>query len=1151
MQRQNKIQPHGAQSNLLLLDKLHPKSTSNHLSVAVTISGPIDIAAFRSAFHLLVTRHEMLRAVVGEDNSGLNFYINPTQEIYSSQQMPLEYADLTIMNINAYSPPTIPNIEDFYLTLSKINKEDFITQPFNHRVDPLWRAMLIKVAENTYQFSMIFSHTIIDEKSRGILFKDLSALYNNIVNQDEKNALIPLPSLGSVKLDINPVDTKQRLKYWKEKLSDLNNINLQTDALPQKAFRFQGKRQRFTLDSELISRIQANYDGHSLNQIFIASLYTLLHRYSDETDICIGITSANRKHENADAIDALVNCFFNSIPLRIQFTKDTTFLDLLDQVKKTQKEALVNQLPLDIIVQNAISSNTKSTLRTASPFSIMLVFNEEKPTLTLGKTEASYPIELDLGCSKFPYFGFGIDKYPDGSCKCFIEYNSDLFNLNTINRIISHYTKTLQFIAENPRHNISIIPLLLEEEKILIDKLNATEKKSESEMSVPEFFHKRSLEYPDEPFVIYHDENLIAERLTYKQVDSLSSQLANHLIQQNIVPNTEIGICMQRSPRLIVAMLAVYKAGGVVLTIENEHCPKFFLKTNRSDTAIILIDDHTKSLFSDINKPLINLQDNMTATAIQSCKIDYPAVALKPEDPAYIMYTSGTSGEIAIPKGVKLPHGGFSNLLYALHEDHGLKPFRTVYCSAQKEFDAFLFDILVALASDRGQFHFTFEAGRFSPKVVNTVSKNEGLNYIVLLANLLNTYDPQLPYEDVISMGAPPNEMTMQLWKDARLNRVMWNGFGVTEASICLCLYPYKEGTDPNVIGTPIRNMQIFILNPNNLSLCPIGVPGEMYIAGPGVALGYIDNEKANAEKFITVYFDREKAMFFPTDDNSGNRKQMRLYATGDYCCYQLQNDNTVAVKYMHRKDKQIKINGVRLELDVLEKILRMHPLINDIALIPNKNLTGLSAYIVPSTNGLQAKEIRQQVRQYLSKTFLPSVCFPKNIEILKEMPITSNGKVDTRALQSYQTIVPGMIFREPLTDTQTKIRKIWSNVLDIKEDQIDINESFQDLGGTSIAAANIERRLNKILPLISEIDINILSGLMTIKSLSEDLKPLLIAPVTQSRLAPNVYLDGTYDVIFKSKKASRGSTPERRQSPSASSEDINHDSQKEHLDFQ
>jgi len=1159
MQRHDKIYPHGAQSNLLLLDKLHPNSISNHLSVAVDIFGHINIDAFKQAFNLLVTRHEMLRAIVGEDESGLYFHVNPIQNIYVAQQMPFEYVDITSINTHISSPPSVHNIEDFYLTLKKINKENFIGQPFKHREHPLWRAILIKVGENTYQFSMIFSHTIIDEKSRGILFKDLSALYNHIIHEDKTNAFIPLPSLEEVKLNLELLEIKQRLQYWQEQLSDLNNINLQTDALPQKAFGLTGKRQRFTLSSELVTKIQTNenYKGNSINQIFIAGLYSLLHQYSDETDICIGITSANRKHANKENMDAFVSCFFNSIALRLKFAKDITFLDLLDQVKKTQKRALTNQLPLDLIVQKAISSNTKSTLRTTSPFSVMLVFNEEKPTLTLHDTKASYPIELDLGCCKFPYFGFSIDKYPDGSCQCFIEYNTDLFNIHTIHRIIKHFTKTLQVISENPHHTISTIPLLLDEEKVLIDQLNATDKQFECEMLVPEFFHKRSLEYPDELFVVYHDETLTATTLTYQQADSLSSQLANYLILQGVSPHTNIGICMQRSPHLIIAMLAIFKAGGVVVTIENEHCPKFFLKTNRQDTPFILIDNETQFLFKDSNKQLINFQDNKTAQAIQSCHDNYPLISLKPENPAYIMYTSGSSGEIAAPKGVISSHGGFANLLYSLHYDQQLKPDRKVYCSAQKEFDAFLFDWLVALASQRGQFHFTYEKGRFSPNVVNTIAKKYELNYAVFLSNLLSNYDPQSPFDDVISMGAAPSETAMQLWKDARLNRKMWNGFGLTETGICLSLFLFKEGIDPCLIGYPIRNMQMFILNPDNFSLCSIGVPGELYVAGPGIALGYIDNEVANSTKFKTVYFDRQKEMFFPADDHSGNRKMMRLYATGDTCCYQLQNDNTLAVKYMYRKDKQIKLNGVRVELDVIEKILRLNPLIKDIALIPNKNLTGLSAYIVPSSNGLQAKEVRRLIRVYLSKTFLPAICFPKNIEILAELPITSNGKVDTRALQSKQTInLPSIILKEPLTDLQSKIRKIWSNVLDMDENQIDLDDCYQDLGGDSITAAAIERQLSKTLSLSTRVNIDILSGYMTIKSLSENLKPLLnLKQYTQVSLSPTVYLNGGNDVIFQPRsttkrkvRLSQGNTPERTRSPSGSSEDTNNN---EKLKFQ
>ncbi|VVC76361.1 Linear gramicidin synthase subunit D [Aquicella siphonis] len=1138
------VQPQAAQKSLLLLEKHYPDTGSNHRSVAVEITGSIDITLLRKAMAAVIARHEMLRATVQMNSDGPVFNITPVSDLTSHSDWPLRYLDSTQIahsSSEVISVPTVsPRVENLRDTLTSLRAEDFIDGKFDLAHGPLWRSVLIKVGPDKYHFAMMFNHVMIDEGSIGVIFRDLSACYNAYLD-NVTPALDPIPSLLELDFSLPLSEQSSRLLYWKQRLADLSSLNLQTDYSPRQSFRFTGKRMHFTLNTDTVKRLSLppEFQGFSHNQILLGVLYSLLYRYSGESDICIGITSSNRRHQCVDAPTAekLVNCFFNSMPLRLSSTKEASFIELLAQVKSSISSGLKNQLPLDMVFQHAVSAESKSALRTAMPFNVMLVLNQPKPTLTLRHTFATPPVELDLGRCKFPYFAINLDMIDTGEgalYQCCIEYNTDLFNDKTIERLIGHFQKAIEYFTQNPNGKISAAPLLLEEEVQLLDKLNATVTPPVTNLLVPDFFHQQALACPDKTFIVFHPKEGEAVKLSYQEVDKQTTQLANFLKSRGVGPGVPVGISLTRSPNLLIAMLAVLKAGGTIVTLETETCPALLHKIGNTKTSIILADNQTAPLFENICLP-INLESGPTRDQISQESDQYHspteyggvAPALTPGDPAYIMYTSGTSGEKPEPKGVVLSHAGFANLMNALFEQdiqHGSK----VICTALPTFDAFLYDVLCAMIS-RGELHLTFESGRYSPRVLESIIRKHQINFGVFLPNLLSLLNPDLPLTDVTSMGASPHEDILTTWCNANIHRKVRNGLGHTETGICLSLHTYRPGTDHTIIGRPVRNMQIFILNPNDFSLCPLGVPGEIYVAGPGVAIGYLDNAALTQEKFPVMVYDSVKRVFTPSQDTS-SPGAVRLYATGDYGCYQLQPGNghidTVVVKFMGRQDRQLKINGVRVELDLVESVLRSLPFIKDVVVLPNQGLTGLTAYLVPTNSEESAEHVIRKVRKFLPTTLLPSAAYPKSLTVLKEFPVTQNGKVDIRTLAA-ATTSSIVVEEQPITDLQAELRKIWSEILQKPISEINIHQSFKELGGDSFSMSSLEVVLTKKYnPDSQDLDINFLTYHMTIAKLAEKIESMLKPKADPILLQPGAMIVGQTTLLFKRRTGKTGSPP-------------------------
>lgn len=1039
--------PHlqATQNSILAYEKRHPGTSTYHRSAIVEINGTINPALLNKAVIKAMHRHDMLRMRINNDQAA-RFDLIANENLPISDHWPLQHIDATSF---PDSPP-----EQLYSTLSRISKKDFIDTPFDMHSAPLWRAGLVKLAEDKHQFALLFHHLIIDEPSIGIITQDISSFYNSLINSTEVD-LPALPSLNNVDFTLPKHEESKRLAYWNKTLKGLKATRLQADKTANKSFHFNGKRIPFKLDKELIRDLKSAMPNITMNSILLTAFYSLLHRYTGESDICIGVTSANRRQDHAvkrDTMERLVNAYFNSIPIRINAANtDLNFSDMLASVHKSVLDGLRNQLPHDQLFQEGLDKETRANLGIASLFNFLLVTNTVKPTLNLHGTTASRIIELDLGHSKFESFGINCDELEDGSYECFIEYNTDQFNEETIARLIRHLHNILAYTAHYPTTTISDIPMLTPEEIKEVAELNDTTAQPVYTGSMASLIHAVARSAPvNQNAITFHHQDDTKESLTYAALETTTNQIANTISDQS---NQPIGICLTRSMNLIVTILAALKSGRPFVVLDPDDMNGTTRKLDLVKPSLIIADRTTDSIFSHSVTRRINLDNADDKKTIASASPVFHPPAVRESDTAYMIHTSGTTGK---PKMVRCSHGAMLNLVDSLIADQNHKPHTKILNTAPATFDSFLYDILVALATT-GEIHMAFERGRLSPNTIERICKQEKIDFAALTAELLPQIDETIPLQRVISMGNAANEAAIKRWLDA--GKLIENDFGLTEAGIHSSTHHCTPDDDPGLIGAPLRNVQMIILDKQG-NLCPIGVPGELYVSGAGLALDYLDNPELTRQKFRFAKFDTSSQKYIFTDHPDA--ATIRLYATGDSCCYAKNTHGNLEVKHIGRLDKIIKIHGMRIEINEIRKIIARHPLVNAVVLLPNDNHTGLNAFILPKSQLTPLEQIRSELRRYLTTTNIPPGAYPRTIMTLTKLPLNDNGKLDVSALPTPIELKPRLATSTRQSELLTKLIAITHNILklDATED-IDLNKTFRELGGNSLALAALETTLN------------------------------------------------------------------------------------------
>jgi amino acid adenylation domain-containing protein len=1015
-----------AQQRLWFLDKLEPNSSLYNVIRAIKLNGPLDVEALQKSLNKIVSRHETLRTT----------FIFVKDKVVQAIAEPSS-VDLSVIDLRNFSE------FDRESEAKRVCQKE-AQRPFDLSSDLMIQATLFQIDNDEHILLLVLHHIATDEWSMSILFRELSISYEAF-SRAESPVLPDLPiqyadfAVWQHQWLKDKVIEKQ-LEYWKRQLKGATFVlELPTDRPRPAVQSFRGTKQSIELSYSISDALRSlcQTERATMFMTLIAAFNVLLHRYTGRNDILVGSPIANRSRIE---IEGLIGFFLNTIVIRTDLSGDPSFRKLLAQVRKVCVDAYVNQdLPFEKMVAELQPDRDLSH----SPlFNVMFVLqNDSELNLQLSGLYIKH-IELDSETAKFDLFFFVIEKANGFSC--ILEYNTDLFKEATIKRMLEHFKILVNGIITNPDTPISQLPLLTHQEQhqLLVD-WNDTQKDYPKDLCIQELFEAQVEESSDCISVVFGE-----EALTYRELNRRANQLAHYLQRLGVGPDVLVGICVKRSIEMMVALLGVFKAGGAYVPLDPSFpTERLALVLEDAQVAVLLTQKDLTSILPENHGTAIYLDKDLESLVSQQPEGN-PSSEVNAEHLAYVIYTSGSTGR---PKGVQISHRALVNFLFSMMKEPGLTDQDVLLAVTTLSFDIAMLELLLPLIVGARVVIVSSEEASDGNRLLNrltdcsaTVMQATPASWRLLLAAGWQGDD----HLKILCGGeALPRDLATQL---LQRGHSLWNMYGPTETTIWSTVNKLKDKEGPVLIGFPIANTQIYILD-QHLQPVPVGVPGELHIGGDGLARGYLNRPELTAERFIAN----------PFNDMPGSR----LYKTGDLAKY-LPDGN---IEVLGRLDFQVKVRGFRIELGDIETTLEQHPAVRQAVVIAREDIPGdkqLVAYIV--SNDHQTIPVNA-LRSFLHKK-LPSYMVPSLFEMIDALPLTPNGKIDRRALPA-----PDRIRREksetliaPRDELELQLTKTWEKVLGVQP--IGVSDNFFELGGHSLIAVRlimqIEKMLGKNLPL-------------------------------------------------------------------------------------
>jgi amino acid adenylation domain-containing protein/non-ribosomal peptide synthase protein (TIGR01720 family) len=1005
------------QQKLWFLHQMEGSSANYNMAAAVEIRGNLQVYILERIIREIVQRHEILRT---------------TFRTVDGQAVQIVTPSLTV-SLPVIDLQTLP-VEERLAEVQCLAVEEQL-KSFDLTQDCLLRVTLLHVDLESYVLLVTMHHIVSDGWSMGVFIQEFSSLYAAFA-QDKPS---PLPALSIQYADfahwqrqyLQGEVLENQLNYWRQQLTGAPPIlELPTDRPRPSVQTFQGQTLNFALNQNLTKQLNmlSQKSGTTMFMSLMAAFVTLLYRYSNQSDIVIGSPIANRDRQETYP---LIGLFVNTLVLRTNLGGNPSFAELLQRVRQVALDAYAYQdIPLERLVE---ALQPERSLSHMPLFQVAFAMQNtpmgqlELPNLCLNllKVEnrtAKFDLTLSMQETETGLLGEW-------------EFNTDLFDVATITRMAGHFQTLLEDIIANPQKPISELSLLTpSEQHQLLVEWNNTQTDAPQDKLIHQLFAEWVEKTPDAIAVVFEN-----QQLTYSQLNERANQLANHLQNLGVKPDTLIGICVERSPEMIIGLLAILKAGGAYLPLDPNYPTErlTFILTD-SQPPILLTQQHLTDKLPPHQAITICLDAESSPPplcASASLREKTPT-ELHHNNLAYIIYTSGSTGK---PKGVMVPHTGLTNLAQAQIKTFNIQTSSRVLQFASFSFDASISEIIMTLGAGARLYLATKESLLPGASLI-ALLQNYGITHITLPPTALAVLPPeQLPaLQTIIVAGeACPPDLVAR-WS---MGRRFFNAYGPTEASVCATIAQCHNSTNKPPIGRPITNTQIYLLD-QNLQPVPIGVPGELHIGGIGLAKGYLNRSELTQEKFIPHPFS--------------NQPEARLYKTGDLARY-LPDGN---IEYLGRIDHQVKLRGFRIELEEIAALLSQHPGVNQNTIIVREDIPGsqrLVAYIVPDSD---ATPTVSDLRQFL-KEQLPEYMVPSAFVLLETLPLTPNGKVDKRALPAPESRLElGVNFVAPRTPQESKLAAIWTEVLRLT--QVGIHDNFFEIGGDSILSLQIIARANQ-----------------------------------------------------------------------------------------
>ncbi|HEV7991817.1 MAG TPA: amino acid adenylation domain-containing protein [Gemmatimonadaceae bacterium] len=1035
-----------AQELLWLMHTSAPESTAYNVPRTRRLVGAVDVEALRRAFDRLIARHEILRTTYAFHAEHAVQVVNPPRPV-----------DLLFIDLRSL-PQAEREAEAARIALENARK------PFDLARDQILRVALLQLDEREHVLHIDSHHIAFDGWSRDILFRELSALYREALDgtpaalpdlpiQYADYAIFEREHLAGDRLEM-------LLAYWREQLGDAELVlELPTDFPRPVVPGVGGITERITIEPALLDRVKALGRAHdaTLYMTLLGAYATVLHRYTGQRDVLVGSPSAGRSRAETEG---LIGYFANTMVQRARFASDPTFAELLDQIRESALGAYDHQeIPFEKLVLELQKGQQLSHSPLFQVVFTMLGGGGDGGPTHVGDAELA-PFGVEDGTTKFDLTLFMSER--DGALTLTLRARSDLYTAASVKRTLGHLRAVLEAAVRDAGVRVSRIELLSPVERAQIAEWNGTSANVGVPATVTSLFEAQAARVPDRVAVVSGDESL-----TYAELDARGNRLAQLLRSRGVESNTPVGLVLDRSVDLVAALLGVLKAGGAYVPLPPELPPVRVAQQLRECGARVVVT--TSAHLDRVPDGVAALCLDRDASAIAATTATAPDVARDPAGLAYVLYTSGSTG---VPKGVAVTHANVVHYARAISRVLADVP-ATAAGDGLRALDGWTLGMVSTIGADLGNTALfpALLAGatlHLLPRDVTTdpvryaaYMASHPLDVVKITPNHLRALTGTLASSELA--GALPRRWIVlggealgwdfaERLLGAGSCRVL-NHYGPTETTVGVSTFEVtaasarqarSAGAQTVPIGSPLANVALHLLDANREPV-PVGLPGELYVTGSGVAQGYLHRDDLTAERFMTL-------------EGLG-----RAYRTGD----RTRRFEDGSIEFLGRADDQVKIRGYRVELGEIEQALAEHPAVAQaVAILQGAESPRLVAYVVARAAGsdyslAHSGRLTAESLTDWAASRLPEYMVPTAIVLLERLPLSANGKIDRAALPDpAESTAEASRHIAPRTETEEAIAAIWMDVL--KQDSISVTDDFIALGGHSLLAIRVLGRLSR-----------------------------------------------------------------------------------------
>ena len=981
------------QERLWVVEQLTPGTVAYNVPFAMWLDGDIDADALDRAVRELARRHESLRTSLPAEGG------KPYQKIAG---------DDFVLDLETRDAASDAEALDALRA--------FARKPFDIARGPLARAMRVRVSDRRQLLALSLHHAIVDGWSLGVLFNELVALYGGAPLEAPKLQYADYAMWQREWLDGERLE--KQIEYWTSHLEGCPTvIDLPSDRPRPAVQSFRGATARYVIPRDVYEAMEQLSRAENVTPFMtmFAIWATLLHRYTGQDDLPIAMGVANRPRTE---LEAIAGFFVNTLIIRNDLGGDPSFRDLLVRVREATLGAQAHQ---DAPASRVLEALHVERVTSHMPLMQAMFFFQnypQDPAPMRGVRVERVPLdEIQTGAAQSEISLF---VNQDAVGELLFQYSTDLFDRTTIDRLAGHFITLLRGAIADATTPIARLPLLTSEELEQLRAWNDTGLDYPGDRPLVEMFTKQAERTPDAIALTFHDRDV-----TYRELHARASMLARTLREHGIGRGDLVGLYVERSVEMLIALLGVLEAGAAYVPLDPAFpAERLGFMVSDAESRVIVTQQSLadKVPAKDVQLVIVDSNAPITEGAPVVCDA-------RPDDLAYVIFTSGSTGR---PKGVQITQRSAANLVTSVARRPGQKAGDTICAVSTLSFDIAVFELFVPLTVGARILLVDSETQRDGAKLARLIDASDTTIMQATPATwrmLLEIgWSGKAGLKMITTGEACPRELAERL---ILCCTELWNLYGPTETTVYSTLGPIVSGSGPISIGTPVANTQIHIVD-RNMQLLPVGVPGELLIGGDGLARGYLGRPDLTAEKFIT--FDGQ-----------------RVYRSGDIAIWK--TDGTLEV--LGRIDHQVKLRGFRVELGEIEAALNEHPLVEQAVVHCRENRPGDKRLVAYVTGDAPAADV---LREHLRKT-LPDYMIPSAFVVLERFPLTPNGKVNRNALPAPELLIEDAALELPQGDEETTIAALWSQILG--REKVGRHESFFDLGGHSLLATQLIARLN------------------------------------------------------------------------------------------